>query len=123
MKHVEPALAAAAALERDERVRLYPGLVAQGKIGKAEADDDTAAWGRIAEWLATGQFRLPERHRGPIWTPLAAAAAQALKRREAAYSKNPLDRRLRERLDNVATIHARLGRLAEAFEEPEMAAA
>lgn len=115
-----PELAAAAQREVETRERRYPALVDAGKLDRAFAVADLAAWRRIAAWLETGQVplgRAPELVRA-IWTPLAEAAAEGLRRGDAACRKLPGDRATRERRDAVAEIHAMLARNAAAFEAP-----
>lgn len=48
-------LAEAARFEVASRDRNYPGLVASGKLGAAEASHDFQAWHCIAEWLDSGR--------------------------------------------------------------------
>lgn len=120
------ALAAAAAVELDERTRRYPGLVAGGRIPQHEAEADTRAWTAIAEFLGTGAFRWGPGRPAPdkdaprlpnlIWTPLRAAAAEAKKRREDACKRSPGDRALAKRRADVSEIHALFDRLVACFE-------
>ncbi len=113
---IKPELAAAAAIERDLRAEHYPAQVQRGEISPGEADDDLQAWRRIAAFIGEGQFRLGREERGPVWTPLAEAAARALARREEASRAWPNNQALAERRANVAEIAALLGRVAAAFE-------
>lgn len=116
-------LAVAAAFERDERLRLYPQLVAKQKIAKHVADDDTRFWRAIAAFLGEGAFSWGPRLPDKPWTLLRGAAAEALQRREAACAQAPADRALATRRDDVAEIHALLERLVDAFERPRQAEA
>lgn len=97
-------LAAAAAFERDERARLYPQRIRDGKVTAEDAEADFVAWHEIARWC---EGEAPD----PQFMPgMELAAMRALQAGEAAVAKAPDDPKRIERREAVAAIHAALTR-------------
>jgi hypothetical protein len=97
-------LAPAAALERDERARIYPKRIAAGAIAAEAAHADRWAWTVIVEWLEGATSPMLGRDVG--WPDLEVAAARALRAGEAAAAKAPQDPATGQRRDTLAEIHA-----------------
>lgn len=101
-------LAPAAMLERDTRERHFPALVKAGKITREEATGELAAWRTLAELLESG-----ETQRQTSWSELHLymfRCLQALERDVKKAETGDADklRKLIERRDLVAAIHARI---------------
>jgi hypothetical protein len=104
-------LAAAAAFERDERLRLGPAAVKANKISKADAEREINAWETIRQWFAGERMPLLGMAAdvgGYSWADLAGTAAGALARRDEACARHPTDQPRAERRDWVRWIHDRL---------------
>lgn len=112
-----PALAAAAAFERDARVKHYPADVADGRMTRDEAEADIAAWTAVADIMAGGPTSAPL-----TWAELALATTRALVRRNEDAETHPgnerkatrrdmvdaIDERIRTTRDSLADLNARL---------------
>lgn len=95
--------AEAARFERDERARLYPARVRDGKIPAADAEGDWLAWVAIARWCAGEPIGFDI-----SFDAMDKAAARALQMGEGAAAKAPADRTRAARRDAVAAIHGLL---------------
>jgi hypothetical protein len=107
------ALAPDAARERDERARLYPARIREGKIERGDAETDYAAWGAIARWCEGrwGETEIVGADGEAITLEtMELAAARALQAGEAAVRKAPADPARIARRGAVAAIHGLLSR-------------
>lgn len=109
--------AAAASFERDERERLYPPRVAEGKLTEEFAQTDWQAWVAIARWCAGERigFELADEHgpdapRASNLALMEQAAALALQSAETALARRPADAAALKRRDNLAAIHSLLNK-------------
>ncbi|HEV7658801.1 MAG TPA: hypothetical protein VGO55_03040 [Allosphingosinicella sp.] len=102
-----------AARERDERARLYPARIREGKIERGDAETDYAAWGAIARWCegSWGSTIIVDADGAEITLEtMELAAARALQAGEAAVAKAPAGSARTARRDAVAAIHGLLSR-------------
>ena len=91
--------AAAAAFERDERARLYPGQVREQKIAAERAQADYEAWAAIAAWCAG------EPHPWCDLATMARAAARAVQAGDSAIAAAAGDPAQQARLEVLRAIH------------------
>lgn len=82
-------LAPAAALERDERARLYPERIRAGQIERGDAEADFQAWAAIAAWLAGEAEADPE----ITFAAMELAASRALQTAAEAVDSSPAEKR------------------------------
>ena len=101
-------LASDAAFEYAERLRLYPGVVAQARVDAQLAQDDTECWWLIARALAEGISisRAIGTHTGPGVScyQIRDALDRAAQSRSAACTRHPEDAQLAQRRTAVAAI-------------------
>lgn len=108
-------LAKAAAFERDERRRLYPERIRDGKIERGDAEADFNAWQEIVRWCEGEPNDL-------FLHPMVLAASRALQAGEAAVAKAPADQARIARRNAVAAIHEALSRFQAWLAETNAAA-
>jgi hypothetical protein len=101
--------AAEAAAQRDARARVYPEMIAAGRIGREEAEADWRAWVALALWCDGRRIGFDI-----AWAAIAAAAGRAIAQGERSAAARPDDAALARRREAVAEI-ARLAEDMHAF--------